>query len=183
MECGAGTTEVAVLSLGGICLTRSVRAGGAALDQAIADHMHFRHKISIGRQGAERIKRDYAAQIGEGRREGELIEVKGRSLISMRPHSRHIASTKLDRVVEKHATQIIEVIRVVLNKTPPELSHDLHAKGILLTGGSAMMLRLRQMIEGGTGLPVIVAEDPALCVAQGLHHILQGQGARARSIR
>lgn len=174
VECGAGTTEVAVLSLGGICITRSVRAGGAALDQAIADHLHFRHKILIGRQSAERIKKDYVGEHRDLRGGDGVIEVKGRSLISMAPHSLHISFAELDRVVEKHATSIIRVIRDVLNETPPELSHDLHLNGIILTGGGAVTPRLREMIERDTRLPVIVADDPALCVAQGLHRMLKG---------
>lgn len=174
VECGAGTTEVALLSLGGICISRSVRQGGAALDQAIADHLHFRHKLLIGRQSAERIKKDYVAQhLNTGDNSGS-IEVKGRSLLSMLPHSLHIGSAELDQVVEKHAMPILEVIRDVLNETPPELSHDLHSNGIILTGGGAVTPRLREMIERDTTLPVTVADDPALCVAQGLHRMLQG---------
>ncbi|WP_327753682.1 rod shape-determining protein [Sphingobium sp. SJ10-10] len=174
VDCGAGTTEVALISLGGICLTRSVRAGGAALDQAITDHLHFRHKILIGRQSAERIKKDYAALNVEARSDDGLIEVRGRSLVSMSPQSMQISSAEIGRVVKKHAMKIVKVVRDVLNETSPELSHDLYLNGILLTGGSAVVPRLPQMIEHETGLPVILAQDPSLCVAQGLHHILQG---------
>lgn len=169
VECGAGITEVAVLSLGGMCVTRSVRVGGAALDQAIADYLHFEHKMLIGRQTAERIKKDY----GELRRGDGRIEVKGRSLVSMGPHSLHIPPSELDHVIGKHASRIAEIIREVLNGTPPELSRDLHMDGILLTGGSAATPRLREMIEQDTGLPVMIADDPALCVAQGLYQLLQ----------
>ncbi|WP_369691544.1 rod shape-determining protein [Sphingobium fuliginis] len=174
VECGAGTTEVAVISLGGMCLTRSVRAGGAALDQAITDHLHFRHKILIGRQSAECIKKDYAALHAAAPSSDGLIEVRGRSLVSMAPQSLHISSAEVGRVVEKHATQIVAVIRDVLNETPPELSHDVHVNGILLTGGSALMPQLPRMIERETSVPVVVAQHPPLCVAQGLHHMLQG---------
>lgn len=170
VDCGAGTTEVAVVSLGGICVTRSARGGGAALDQAIADHLHFRHKFLIGERTAERIKRDYAAL----RRvdTGGAIVVKGRSLVSRTPASLRVPVAELDRVVEKHVAHIIEIIREVLNQTPPELSHDIHARGIVLTGGSAMTPRLREMIEEDTGLSVKVAADPAHCVAKGLHRLL-----------
>ncbi|WP_306812600.1 rod shape-determining protein [Sphingobium sp. CFD-2] len=170
VECGAGITEVAVISLGGTCLARSVRLGGAALDQAISDHLHFRHKMLIGRQTAERIKKAYVEQ----RDAGGTIEVKGRSLLSMRPGFVQIAAAELDRVMEKHAARIVEIILDALNETPPELSHDLHLGGILLTGGSAVTPRLSAMIERHTGLPVMVADDAALCVAQGLSRILDG---------
>ncbi|WP_323810779.1 rod shape-determining protein [Sphingobium baderi] len=169
VECGAGITEVAVLSLGGMCVTRSVRVGGAALDQAIADYLHFEHKMLIGRQTAERIKKDYRElRHGDG-----PIEVKGRSLVSMGPYSLHIPPSELDHVVGKHALRIAETIREVLNGTPPELSRDLHMDGIILTGGSAATPRLREIIELDTGLPVKIADDPSLCVAQGLHRLLQ----------
>ncbi|AMK26103.1 rod shape-determining protein [Sphingobium sp. TKS] len=169
VECGAGITEVAVLSLGGMCVTRSVRVGGAALDQAITDYLHFEHKMLIGRQTAERIKKGYT----ERRCRQEALEVKGRSLVSMGPHSLRIDAAELDHVIGKHAARITETIGEVLNGTPPELSRDLHMDGILLTGGSAATPRLREMIEQDTGLPVKIADDPSLCVAQGLHRLLQ----------
>lgn len=175
VECGAGTTEVAVLSLGGICLTRSVRIGGASLDQAIADHLHFAHKFLIGDLTAERVKQAY----GEHRRLDPehcgTIEVKGRSLATRAPASLHLPPAELDRVVEKHVAHIVDVIREVLNETPPELSQDIHSHGIVLTGGGAVTPRLQQMIGDATGLPVMVADDSARCVANGLHRILQYQ--------
>lgn len=172
VECGAGTTEVAVLSLGGICVTRSVRVGGASLDHAIADHLHFRHKFLIGSITAERIKQDYVARrqvepAGDG-----TIEVKGRSLASRVPTSLHLPLAEIDRVVEKHVTRIVDVIRDVLNETPPELSRDIHTHGIVLTGGSAVTPRLRARIEEETGLPVMLANEPSHCVAKGLHRML-----------
>lgn len=172
VECGAGTTEVAVISLGGICLTRSVRGGGAALDQAIADHLHFRHKLLIGELTAERIKREYAMQRLANPDGDGGVEVKGRSLSSQLPASLWLPHAEVDEVVDKHAGYIVEIIREVLNLTPPELSQDIHSHGIVLTGGGALMPRLGAMISDQTGLKAILAEDPAHCVAKGLHGLL-----------
>lgn len=175
VECGAGTTEVAVLSLGDICLTRSVRRGGAALDRAIADHLHFRHKFLIGDATAEAVKQDYVRQrslVGAGGPAPETIELKGRSLGSGMPTTLAIALAELDQVVAKHVAQIVDVVRNVLIATPPELSHDIHERGIILTGGSALTPLLQSMIAQATGLAVHPAPDPALCVANGLHQML-----------
>jgi len=178
VECGAGTTEVAVLSLGGICITRSVRVGGASLDQAIADHLHFRHKFLIGCSTAERIKRDHAAARRGAASGEEELEVRGRSLAKGLPGSFRIALSELDEVVERHVARIVNVVRDVLHVTPPELSRDLHTHGITLTGGSAFLPRLSARIREDTGLEAVVAADPAFCVAQGLHRIL-ADGASA----
>jgi len=172
VECGAGTTEVAVFSLGGVCLSRSVRAGGASLDQAIADHLHFQHKFLIGDLTAERVKRDYVRLRSAGSADDTPVDVKGRSLVSRVPSTFSLPLRELDRVVEKHVAAIVDVVREVLGETPPELSQDILSHGIVLTGGSALLPHLQTMIETDTGLPVIVAEDPALCVARGLQNLL-----------
>ncbi len=172
LECGAGTTEVAVLSLGGICLTRSVRIGGASLNKVIADHLHLRHKILVGAPTAERIKRNCSSLKG-GYPSDKVIEVRGRSLVSMAPTSLSISASELDPVIDKHVRQIVEAVRDVLNQTPPELSQDLHEHGALLTGGGALTPRLVESLQKELGLPVLVAEDPAHCVARGLQSALQ----------
>ncbi len=170
VECGAGTTEVAVLSLGGICLTRSVRVGGVALNQAIADHLRFRHKFLIGEHVADQIKQEYGKRRNTGLE--AVAEIKGRSLVSMAPALFRIPLVEFDGVMEKHAGQIVDVVRTVLNMTPPELSEDIHAHGVVLTGGGAATPCLKDMIEAETGLPVIIAEYSERCVARGLQHVL-----------
>lgn len=173
VECGAGTTEVALLSLGGVCLTRSLRGGGAELDAAIIDYLHSRHKLLVGRSSAERIK--YA--IGEAYTRGGAagtIEVKGRSLVSGLPAAIRIAPIEFADVIERHAQHIVDLILELLAQTPPELSKDIHGQGILLTGGGAATPALREKIEAGTGLRVAIAEDSGLCVARGLFSLLQG---------
>lgn len=172
VECGAGTTEVAVLSLGGICLTRSVRIGGASLDQAIADALHFRHKFLIGDTTAERVKQEYVQLREAAAKAAGTIAVKGRSLTSGMPTTIDVTLKELDTVVERHVTEIVEVVLDVLNGTPPELSQDIHDNGIVLTGGSAVVPLIRSMIENATGLRVVTADTPAQCVPNGLHHML-----------
>lgn len=176
VECGAGTTEVALLSLGGACLTRSLRGGGAELDAAIIEFLHARHKLLVGRSSAERIK--YA--IGEACTRGgaaDAIEVKGRSLVSGLPAAIRIAPTEFADVIERHAQHIVDLILEVLAETPPELSKDIHGHGIMLTGGGAATPALLEKIEAGTGLGVTIAEDSGLCVARGLFKILQNGSA------
>lgn len=173
IECGAGTTEVAVFSLGGICVSGSVRIGGATLDRAIADQLHLHHKFLIGDLTAERLKLDYAArrQAG-GAAEGETMSVRGRSLRSGLPMTMDVALSEIDMVVEKHVEQIVRVVRDVLGRTAPELSQDIHDRGVVLSGGGALMPQMSSMIAKATGLTVRIAEQPARCVAIGLHQML-----------
>ncbi|WP_380879988.1 rod shape-determining protein [Sphingomonas sp. DBB INV C78] len=173
VECGAGTTEVAVLSLGGMCLARSVRLGGGSLDRAIADHLHFEHKFLVGDLTAERIKQEYVRLRQTGLEPGLSVEAKGRDIASGVPAALTVTVAELDDVVTRHVRPIVDLICETLSHTPPELSNDLHTSGIVLTGGSALMPRLREMIEEATGLPVAVADHPAHCVANGLHRMLQ----------
>lgn len=173
IECGAGTTEVAVFSLGGICGTGSVRIGGATLDQAIADQLHLHHKFLIGERTAEQLKLDYVS-----RRENadcapsDVIAIRGRCLRQGLPKAIGVAVGEVDRVVEKHVEQIIQVVREVLGRTAPELSQDIFDQGVTLTGGGALTPLMRTMIADATGLEVHAARDPARCVANGLHAML-----------
>ncbi|WP_443971473.1 rod shape-determining protein [Sphingobium sp. CR28] len=172
VECGAGTTEVAVISLGGICHARSVRIGGASLDQAIADHLHFKHKFLIGALTAERVKMDYALH-REERPGAEMMTIKGRSITTGLPALIQISSTEIDQVVERHMALVVETVREVLLETSPELSQDILENGVVLTGGSALTPHLSEMIAAETGLSVSVASKPLGCVAAGLQRIIQ----------
>lgn len=173
IECGAGTTEVAVFSLGGLCETGSVRIGGGTLDQAIADHLHFRHKFLVGELTAERLKLDYVARrLNPDDGQTGAIRVRGRCLKKGLPDTISVPTAELDMVVEKHIAQIVRVVREVLGRTPPELSQDIHDRGIVLTGGGALMPLMRSMIAQATDLPVEAAEQPANCVANGLQRML-----------
>lgn len=165
IECGAGTTEVVVLSMGAICLRRSVRLGGLALDAAIAEHLHFRHRLLIGAATAERLKLDLVSRTGDA---SESLVVKGRSLIHRGPATLEVPRRELEMIVERHATSILAVVRDALSETPPELSRDIHDNGIMLTGGCATIGIIEHAVREGTGLATHVAEDALHCVANGL---------------
>lgn len=170
VECGAGVTEVAVMSLGGIAQARSVRVGGATLDQAIADFVHARHKILIGEIGAESLKRSYAARpVGDC----GSVRIKGRSLTTGMPATLEIGFAELDEVVRKHAEPIAEAVLAVLGETQPGLIEDIHDRGIVLTGGGASIPLIRRLIAEATGVQVVLADEPARCVAKGLHEMLR----------
>lgn len=172
VECGAGTTEVAVLSLSGVCLSRSVRTGGAALDQAIADHLHIQRKFLVGEQTAERIKLEHVMRRdGDGAASAAPIIAKGLSLTSRRPATMEIELAELDAVVERHAMPIVATVLDVLYATPPELSQDIHDRGIVLTGGAATPW-IRRKVAEASGVGVTIAEAPLHCVARGLQHLL-----------
>ncbi|MEO9133046.1 MAG: rod shape-determining protein [Sphingomonas sp.] len=165
VECGAGTSEVVILSLGAVCVHRSVRVGGLALDTAIADHLHYRHKFLIGAGTAERVKLEIVD------RRDDLtgsIEIKGRKLVTGGPGVIAVPALELAGIVERHATHLVDVIRDALIGTPPELSRDIHDKGIMLTGGGATVALLGAAIARATGLQINVAEQPLHCVVQGL---------------
>jgi len=170
VECGAGTTEAAVLSLGGICVSRSVRLGGADLDAAMADHLHSAHRFLVGDLTAERIKHDYVAR-RTGGADGPL-KIRGRSLKTGFPGSIDIEAAELDPLVERHAMRIVALIQETLEATPPELSHDIHGRGIILTGGGATMPMILGMVEGMIGVSAKIADEPAHCVAKGLQRLL-----------
>lgn len=172
VECGAGTTEVVVISLGGVCVSRTVRIGGASLDQAITDFLHFRHKFLIGEQSAEKLKLELADEPVMGF--GADMTIRGRSIESGLPTVLTLPRQAFDDVLVKHFALIVEAVGDTLNETPPELSHDILDRGIILTGGSSPFPLLSTMLAEATGLDVIVADDPSYCVARGLQELLAG---------
>lgn len=132
VECGAGTTEAAVISLGGMCATRSVRIGGHSLDQAIADYLHFEHKFLVGPGRAEQITRAYGEATRNAPSSNGYIEARGRNYITGGPASFQVPCHELDHVVERHVLQIVNMVLDLLHHTPPELSRDIHINGVML---------------------------------------------------
>ncbi|RYE51934.1 MAG: rod shape-determining protein, partial [Rhizobiaceae bacterium] len=168
IECGAGTTEVVILSLGTLCVQRSVRVGGQALDQAIADHLHSKHKFLIGKGTAERVKLDIAARLVGDQSHMADLELKGHNVLSGGPAILSVYAQEIVEVIDRHAALIVDVVRDALNETAPELSRDIHDRGIVLSGGSASVLLLQHAITRATGLATHVAAEPLRCVAKGL---------------
>lgn len=170
VECGAGTTEIVVVSLGGSCLTRSVRTGGDTIDGAIASHLHLRHNFLVGPATAEATKRAVSAQLAAGT--ADAILIKGRNLMSGAPEVIEVPLAELVGVMMKQVHHIVDAVQMVLNETPPELARDIFDNGIVLTGGGAMISLLEQSIGSATGLHTRTAERPLDCVAVGLGSLL-----------
>lgn len=174
VECGAGTTEVVVISLGGVCVSRTVRIGGASLDQAITDFLHFRYKFLIGGRSAEKLKLELADEPVMGFGADCDMTIRGRSIESGLPAVLTLPRQAFDDVLVKHFTMIVEAVVDTLNETSPELSRDILDRGIILTGGSSPFPLLSTMLAKTTGLDVTVADDPRYCVARGLQALLAG---------
>ncbi|ODS93792.1 MAG: rod shape-determining protein [Erythrobacter sp. SCN 62-14] len=172
VECGAGTTEAAILSLGGICAFASRRGGGDALDAAIADHLHFQHKFLIGATTAERIKRELVGLRSEETLQQAEIIIKGRSLVTRLPQVISLPVQDLLPVVARHTDGITKLVVDLLGRLSPELSRDIHDHGIVLTGGSAAIDLVKSALVRATGLHVAVAPDAPHCVARGLQQVL-----------
>lgn len=172
VDCGAGTTEVAVISLGSICLFRSIRIGGDTLDETIIHHLHSQHRLDVGLRTAEQVKRQIAALATDASSETEMIDVSGRSVTDALPVRMAVPTHDLLSLVARHADAVAETVKLALAETPPELSHDIFDDGITLTGGSSTITLLSRSIAMATGLDVEVAEHPRDCVALGLGRVL-----------
>lgn len=171
VDIGGGTSEVAVISLGGIVSCKSVRVAGDALDAAIAAHIKKEHNLMIGDRSAETVK----MQIGSAYPlEEELVmQIRGRDLLSGFPKNLEVTSREIRQALEEPIMQIIDAIKVTLEKTPPELSADIIDRGIMLTGGGALIRGLDKLINKETGIEVRIAENPLDCVAMGTGKVLE----------
>jgi rod shape-determining protein MreB len=174
VDIGGGTTEVAVISLGGIVYARSVRVGGDKMDEAVISYIRRTHNLLIGESSAERIKMEIGAAAppfdGE---EGPLTEVKGRDLMNGVPREVVVSQREIAYALMEPVTQIVDAVKVALENTPPELAADIVDKGIVLTGGGGLLYRLDEVLRDATGLPVVVAEEPLNCVAMGTGRALE----------
>ena len=174
VDIGGGTTEVAVISLGGIVYARSVRVGGDKMDEAIINYIRRAHNLLIGETSAERIKMDIgAASMADEFDDGPLREMRGRDLMNGVPREVMVSQRQIAEALAEPVSQIVEAVKVALENTPPELSADIVDKGIMLTGGGALLHRLDQVLRDATGLPVLIAENPLQCVALGTGRALE----------
>lgn len=171
IECGAGTTEIVVISLGGICAKRTVRIGGDSLDQAIIDHLHHYHKFLVGRHTAERIKLELS-DCFQSRRPA-VLNIRGRDLVKGFPSMLTTTATEFDAVLGRHNSLIVEAVQATLAATSAELSSNIFERGITLTGGGAHVSQLAEMITDATGLDVLAADKSDLCVSLGLRAMLR----------
>ncbi|MBI2892222.1 MAG: rod shape-determining protein [Deltaproteobacteria bacterium] len=165
VDIGGGTTEVAIISLAGIVYSQSVRVGGDKMDEAIAGYMKRKYNLLIGEQTAERIK----CTIGNAYPLDEVLtfEVKGRDLVAGVPKTLVVNSDEIRDALAEPITAIVEAVMVALERTPPELSADIVDKGIVLTGGGALLRNLDVLLREETQLPVMVCDDPISAVVRG----------------
>lgn len=173
VDIGGGTTEVAVLSLGGIVYSRSVRVGGDKLDEAIINYIRRYHNLLIGESTAERIKKEIGSACPPEDGEGRMTEIKGRDLMNGVPKEIVITERQIAESLAEPVSAILEAVKVALENTAPELAADIVDKGIVLTGGGALLRNLDLVLRHATGLPVSVAEDPLSCVALGTGRALE----------
>ena len=173
VDIGGGTTEVAVLSLGGIVYAQSVRVGGDKMDQAIIAYIRRTHNLLVGERSAERIKEAIGSACPPEEGEGRTMAIKGRDLLNGVPKELIISERQIAESLAEPVSQIIEAVKSALEHTAPELAADIVDKGIVLTGGGALLTNMDYVLRYATGLPVSIAEDALSCVAMGTGRALE----------
>ena len=165
VDIGGGTTEVAVIALAGIVYSKSVRIGGDKMDEAIVQHMKKKHNLLIGERTAEQVK----IAVGNAYPPPSplTMDVKGRDMVAGVPRTVRVDSDEIRDAITEPLNAIVDAVRLVLERTPPELSADIADKGLVLTGGGALLKNLDQLLREETGLPVTVSEDPESAVVMG----------------
>ncbi|MFW5873413.1 MAG: rod shape-determining protein [Bacillota bacterium] len=165
VDIGGGTTEVAVISLGGIVSSRSIRIGGDEMDESIIQYIKRKYNIMIGERTAEEIK----MEIGAAKPEylNAKMDIRGRDLVSGLPKNIEINSEEISNAISEPVQSIVEAVKITLEKTPPELSADVMDFGIILTGGGALLNGMDKLLSDKTQIPVHIADDPLDCVAKG----------------
>jgi rod shape-determining protein MreB len=173
VDIGGGTTEVAVLSLDGIVYSRSVRVGGDRMDEAIINYLRRSENLLIGETSAERIKKEIGSAMPPADGHGLSLQIKGRDLVNGVPKEITISEQLISEALADPVEEIIDAVRVALEQTPPELAADIVDKGIMLTGGGALLRNLDVILRDRTGLPVSVADDPLSCVVMGSGRVIE----------
>lgn len=180
IDIGGGTAEVAVISLGGIVSSGSVRIGGTKFDRSIVEYIRHKYNLAVGERSAEDIK------IGVGSalfmEKPLTMEIKGRDMVTGLPRVHSIGSDDTTEALQHDLELLVSAIKEVLHATPPELSADVMEKGIILSGGSALLRNLDELIAQATGVPTYVAEEPLLCVVKGTGIALENLDSYKRSI-
>jgi rod shape-determining protein MreB len=171
VDIGGGTTEAAVISLGGIVTSHSIRVAGDKMDLAISDFIKKKYNLAIGEQTAEEIKIKIGVALPE--KEQKVMEIRGRDLILGLPRNIKVSSNEVCEAISDVLSEIIQVIKQVLRDTPPELSADVMQKGLVLSGGGSLLRNIPDLIAKSVGVPAILAEEPLLCVAKGTGVMLE----------
>ena len=176
VDVGGGTTEVAVLSLGGIVYAKSVRVGGDKMDEAIIGYIRRNHNLLIGESSAEEIKMVIGSAMAPEDGNGQVMEIRGRDLMNGVPKEIVISERQIAESLAEPVGAIIETVKVALENTPPELAADIVDKGIMLTGGGGLLTNVDHVLRHATGLPVSIAEEALTCVALGTGRALEEMG-------
>jgi len=175
-DIGGGTTEISVISLGGMVVTNAIRLGGDEFDEAIIKHVRSVHNLIVGEQTAETLKMSIGNAVAD--KQIEKMEIKGTDAITGLPRRLEIDSVEVREALQEPINSVIEEIKRSLGQTPPELAADIVERGIVMTGGGSLLKGLPKLIAKETGVPVILAEEPLLCVAKGagryFEHVRQG---------
>lgn len=181
VDIGGGTTEVAVISLGGIVTSRSIRVAGDDMDEAIIQYIKRQYNLMIGERTAEQLKMEVGSALPLDK--PETLEIRGRDLVSGLPKTLPTTSDEITDALSDTVNSIVEAVKVTLEKCPPELAADIMDRGIVLTGGGGLLRNLDKLLQRETGMPVIVADNPLDCVAIGTGrsldhiHMFKGRGS------
>lgn len=165
VDIGGGTTEVAIISLGGLVTAKSIRVAGDELDEAIVQYVKRTYNMLIGERTGEEVKMTIGSAYPTGKE--ETMEIRGRDLVTGLPRTLRVTSEEIRRAIQEPVSSILEAIKITLENTPPELAADIMDRGIVMTGGGALLRGLDTLISKETGMPVHVADEPLLCVVKG----------------
>jgi rod shape-determining protein MreB len=171
IDIGGGTTEIGIISLGGVVHARALRVAGDAMDEAIINYVRRQFNLMIGETTAERIKKEIGSATYPHKK-GRTMTIKGRDFINGLPKEIELTEHQIAESLSDCINSIIESVRIALECSPPELSSDIADRGAVLTGGGALLANLDKCISDATQLPIIIAEDPLLCVAKGCGTVL-----------
>ena len=173
VDIGGGTTEVAVITLQGVVFCQSVRVGGDEMDRALVHYVKRKYNLLIGERTAEQVKMSIGSAMLDSEVEQSTIQVKGRDLVTGVPKTITLTGPEVHEALLETVSHIVDVVRVALESTPPELSSDLVDRGIMMAGGGSLLAGLDNLISKETGLPVKVAEDPLFCVVRGAGKVVE----------
>lgn len=171
VDIGGGTTEVAVISLGGVVVSNSLRVAGDELDEDIVNYIKREMNLAIGETTAEQIKMEIGCAMPL--MTDMNMEIRGRDLSTGLPKNVIVSSSQIEEAMQESISKIVEIVKQTLERTPPELASDIMEKGIVLAGGGALIRNLDKLLSNNTGMPVYVAEDPLDCVAKGAGRTLE----------
>ena len=182
IDIGGGTSEIAVIALGGIVASTSIRVGGNKIDAAIADYTRRRYNLAVGEQTAEQIKIQIGSALFLEGKDKMFMQIKGRDMVTGLPRTIKVSSDDVTEAIQDELDAIITAVKNVLQQTPPELSADIIDKGMVFSGGSSQLRHLAELVSQATDVPAYVADEPHLCVVKGTGVALENLDSYKRSI-